>query len=122
MRSPKPLWPRTQDLDARQRTESQAARLDSSRTGRRRSALRARPPAAPRRRREPTRLLFLALFVLCYFGAPRASRTTAARRGDGHSFLRCRATPGGAARSRWWLRHQRAIAAIEATRPSRRSF
>ena len=26
MRSPKPLWPRTQDLDARQRTESQAAR------------------------------------------------------------------------------------------------
>ena len=94
---------------------------DSSRDRPAAGTSRARPPAAPRRRREPTRLLFFILvcFVL-FWCSPRESIEwfVAAM---ASSFL-----SGGVVctllsrRVRELLRHQCAIAAIEATRPSTR--
>ena len=66
MRSPKPLWPRTQDLDARQRTESQAARkgLVSGPAGGRDVS------GAPAGRAAPsTRAYQVAFFYSCLFCA-----------------------------------------------------
>ena len=64
MRSPKRLWPRTQDLDARQRTESQAARrgLVSGPAGGRGVS------GAPAGRAAPsTRAYEVAFFYSCLF-------------------------------------------------------
>ena len=108
MRSPKPPHARPRRTPA-----VQAARKGLSRD--RPAASPARPPRRARR----TKVAFLFLFVLCYFGAPRASRSSGLSRRWHPPFSPVawcvRSSRGAFSELRW-----RAIAAIEATRPSTR--